>query len=238
MKDISKITVKHFLNLSLPTKSDIVGSYINGKLINEPTSYPLYVKITFQRKTTQIKSTIDKSFQNIEEAYRKHENEIKNEALLIESMISKSFKEKGESFTLAGIHKICKDYRTITMADVINDYVLNDFDTIIDSTGYEYAAIFQVRLNIPSIEYYKLALLHFGKLPNLLQLQSKFELLDTFETLAKKHKFSITSIKLVDWKYGNSKHILFELTKRNKISQKVTNHFFEIIDTYIQKRNI
>ena len=73
---MNKITVKHFLNTDLKPgeNQDLKYSDIshNSDLIHyspRPPSYPLYIKITFMRKTTQLKSFIGNYFRSLDGSF-------------------------------------------------------------------------------------------------------------------------------------------------------------------------
>lgn len=82
-KEIGKITIKHFFNKQIK-------------------NFPLYVKITFQRKSTQMKSLCEFKFENSVIVYTYHLPFLKAERELILYTILNEYR-KGDKFSLKGI---------------------------------------------------------------------------------------------------------------------------------------
>ncbi|MBT3300885.1 MAG: hypothetical protein HOD63_14045 [Bacteroidetes bacterium] len=55
-----KITIKFFLNKRLPSKSIVRDE--RGQVIDEIVKYPIYIQLTFLRKSTQFKSSINTEY--------------------------------------------------------------------------------------------------------------------------------------------------------------------------------
>lgn len=236
MNNLSKITVKHFLNTNLASSSDFQET--DKKLRRVDTPYPLYVKITFMRKTTQMKSIVDDYFSSINEAFSKHGNLLNAEINLIENIIAKEYKSAKQAFVLKGIGDTCKKYYDINIEVLLNNYIWNDYLKIIKASRTQFMRLLLQRLpNIPSMVYYEAALKLIGKNDQLVKLKDKFEKTGMLENVRIDNK-KLTDIRIIEWQYGKVKDNLrlYLLNKGN--NQKLVSQLIKIIDDEIIKTGL
>ena len=101
MKKRSKITVKFFLNKNLAARGE------KGKAL-----YPLYILVTYQRKSTQLKSHFGGYMEDIEFLNTHHRGLVEFEAKTLQKVIEYEADKYGDKFTLAGIGERYHQYAT------------------------------------------------------------------------------------------------------------------------------
>lgn len=138
-----KITVKHFLNkrLNPGSKHERYG----GGLISDPTDteqkkYPLYIKITVNRKTTQVKSDLNDYFATIEEVQKMHSQFINWEQQFIQNSISYELKNNGDKFALKGLNDRIEKYKK-PVIQLLNDHLSEKFIKAFENSESEFAGL-------------------------------------------------------------------------------------------------
>jgi len=206
MNKVGKITAKHFINktLKVPTyKNEIIDS--NGKSVDiTPPFHPLYIKITFQRTTTQMKSLLNLDFTSVEEAEFRCGDWLDMEKKMINDIIKSEFKKNGDKFILKGIPDKCKPFGQplkdffpgMLLVDIYNTMVLNSKSSYLELLEWKSSTI-------PAMVYYEAALKLLGELPQLIALKEKFDLCDHFEKAISNNNTGI--LKVLEWKYGDAK---------------------------------
>ena len=235
MEDISKITVKHFLNTTLASK---VGGLIEidskGKEIKKDL-YQLYVKITFMRKTTQIKSIVNNSFFTIEDAYNDYSELIKAETKMIEDLIENEYIRLKNNFTLKGIGDKCKKYSGDFKENIFDLYIWKDFNKAILKSRSKFMRLLLYRFkNIPAMTYYDAAIKLIGEIAELTKLKPKFINFEKIEEIMRTDE-KLQELKVIEWKYGSAKEYMSHIALGNGISFKEVSEIVNIIDKEIEK---
>lgn len=209
MQKIGKINVRHFLNTNLAPSLEI----------NDIPCYSLYVKVTFQRKSTEIKSIIGNSFFSIESAYDEYKELIDAEVNMIQSLVEDGYNKLGDKFSLRGISTICKSYHNKSVSDILDSYIFNEYNQIIIKLRSKFGRVLTFRIpRIKSSLYFEMALKLLENPIPIMHLKEKFDVVDIIE------KARISNVSIVEWKYGNIK---------NKV--KLPQEIISIIDNEIEK---
>jgi len=195
MKDISKISVRHFLNKNLPLILD-----------NNEKAYPLYVKITFKRKSTEIKSSLN--------LYVKESDRIDKiqdtfyEQCMITHFVTLGYEVLGDKFSLKGIANICRSYSGKRIADLLNTYVMNEFDEFFKQSNSEFNSIFIYRNNETCFyTYYQAAIILFPNNEKLLQMKHKFDIVRDIELFTIQGLGKLSEQRVVSWHFGLTKDL-------------------------------
>ncbi len=225
MKDISKITVKHFLNKNLPVTQ------------GETILFPVYIKITFQRKSTEIKSTIHKLYADSLENYRLFNDiDFVNEAVMIQHFVTKGYQEFGDKFTLRGIASLCRNYNEKRIKDLFNGIVFNEFDDYLCTKRPKFWLLLGNRIpSVDSYTYYEAALKLLDNDPFIVKLKDKFEILRDIESVEFPGFGQLQEQRLPFWQFGTAKG-MFEIEAESKrFSKQRISRIIESIDFEIQK---
>jgi len=239
MKAISKITVKHFLNTALGSPQDIVGIYDEkGVLQKFPPVHPLYIKIIFMRKTTQMKSIVGayKDYETIEEVYKDLGDQLTSEIRMIEDIITNEYKKLGDKFELKGIGNKCSKYQQDLNDLLFEQYLWLDFFKIISKTNSEYKRLLLNRApKNPVITHYHAALKLLDNSQELLKLKEQFENYSIMEKCLTENGKIKRHIKIFDWVYGKERDGFSYIALKNSISFNKVAQLVDIIDTIISK---
>jgi hypothetical protein len=130
-----KITVKHFINKSLPL-TDIYASKADEECIGP--IYPLYVQVTYNRKNTQFKSSLDMGLQNFEYIEDTMRALMEEEKKMIIRIIEYELKKLKSGFTLKSLRKKYKHYTT-PILNILERYVHSHFINIVKKSKTKYA---------------------------------------------------------------------------------------------------
>jgi hypothetical protein len=238
---MNKITVKHFLNTDLQPgenkelkytvmshKSDLLF-YMPG-----PPSYPLYIKITYMRKTTQVRSFILNSFSSLDEAFNRYGELLQAEQRMIEYVVANEAKKDGIAFSLKGISDKNKIYN-LHIANYIRDKIAEQFNQFIKKTGSPFRKLLTIDLqrDIKPETYFLAAkkILGENSIPD--DIAAKFVMLGQLNTIriqlpelfADYFKYSICC-----WKFGKGKQYLEEGALRHGFTVKQVRRFIQFID--------
>lgn len=228
MKDISKITVKHFLNKNLPVKQ------------GDTILFPVYIKITFQRKSTEIKSTIHKLYADSLDNYRLFNDiDFVNEAVMIQHFVTKGYQELGDKFTLRGIASLCRNYNEKRVKDLFINIVFDEFDNYVTIQKSKFSMILCNRIpSVSSYTYYEAALKLLDNDLNIVKLKDKFQIIKDIESIEFAGFGKLQEQRLPFWQFGTAKE-MFELEAQNKrFSKQRISQIIEAIDFEIKKLSI
>ena len=113
-KNLSKITIKFFLNRNLAPMRQ------HGK-----SFYPLYVLTTFQRKSTQFKSKSEEYFEDFESLKKNRPDILQFEERILRKMVEYEVEKVGEEkFTLKGLSERYP-YYAISIYIALETYLKN-----------------------------------------------------------------------------------------------------------------
>jgi len=237
MKTISKITVKHFLNTTLGSSSGIVGFYNEkGEYEKSQPAYPLYVKIIFMRKTTQMKSSVGSfnEYETLEEAFKDLGDKLASEIRMIEDIITNEYKKFGNKFELKGIGNKCNKYQKDLNNLLFEQYLWQDFFKVLSRTNSEYKRLLLARVpKTPVIKHYHAALKLLENNEALLDLKEQFENYTIMEKCLTKNRKSRHCVSLFDWAYGKERDGFSYVALKNGISFNKVAQLVGIIDTII-----
>jgi len=236
MKDFSKITIKYFINKNLAPVNGITGSIANGKEILYPNEYPLYFKVTFKRKSTEVKSIIDCGFISVDDAKSKYESLMQTETKMIEHFVETGYEVLGDKFSLRGIGDLCKRYHQRYIYDVFDSYVLNEFDKIVSKIDSPLKNVLCLRLpKVPSKIYFDIANKMLEDNSTIDHLKNKFEKIGTIEHIKLPNNELLSQTRIVDWEFGNAKELFSKYALKHGISNELKKEIIEIIDNEIIK---
>jgi len=204
-RNLGKITVKHFLNTALKQAEGIVSMVgEDGQVIEFPAQYPLYIKITFKRMTTQLKSIVSLNFASVEEAFEKYGTLMILEKYLITDIIEKEYIKSGDKFKMKGIADKAKPY-CIELFDFFSEKCfINEYKKVILKSRSIYMrlllpGVFDVSLSV----YYAAAKKLLENPDELIELNAKFEIVEKFRQVIKQS--NNPDVLLIEWIYGKGK---------------------------------
>jgi hypothetical protein len=227
MKDMSKISVKHFLN------KNITVSTRNGNF----QKYPVYIKVTFQRKSTEIKSIIFNSFMNDYEFKTTPKESFKKEAAMIEFFVKKGYSEQGDDFTLKGISDTCKEYKKILIRDIYKLYVLNDFDKYLEQITDPFSLVVKLRHEyVPTTLYFMSAIKLLSDKNGVLQFEHQFNIVKLIDFIKIPNYSHLSIIDIFNWQYGDVKRAFIKEAKSvYKLNENEISEIISVIDTGIEQ---
>src|SRR5690606_34567404 len=138
---------------------------------------PVYIKVTFQRKSTEIKSFIFYSSMTEYEFKTTPSAKFEQETAMIEFFVRKGYSVQGDEYSLKGIAEVCKEYLKMHIKDIYKLYVLNNFDTYLSEINEPFKYIILHRNEqVPTILYFMGALKLFSDKKGLMQFEEQFEI--------------------------------------------------------------
>jgi len=202
--NMGKITVKHFINKSLNKTASSAIIKVNGKEIEYPPSYPLYIKITFMRMTTQIKSIVYGNFATTEDAFNKHSSLMKMESHLITDIITSEYRRAGDKFKLKGIAEKVKPYNNELYDFFPEKCFVNEYEKVILKSRSIYMRVLLSGFyKISPGNYFEAAMKLLDSPKELAELNTKLEIVKKFRKVIKRS--ARHEILLIDWVYGKGK---------------------------------
>lgn len=202
-----KITVKHFINRNLKeTKREYAFWDEDGKYADmTPPFHPLYVKITFRRTTTQLKSYIGLNFTSIDEAIHHSEIYLNHEAEMIHDVIARNYLKDKDHFSLKGLADLCAPY-TKPIDKFIADSIWSEYNAIITASRSDFSSLLLrgTDSSTPSDIVFKAALKLLDDPSDILRLKEKFEILTIMDKL-NRHIGSSLQYRVIEWVYGDLK---------------------------------
>lgn len=234
-KEISKITVKHFVNESLKgDESSIVELDGNGNEIPSQPKYPLYVKVTFMRATTQLKSIVWDDYTSVDEAHQKQSVLMEIEKQIIRDVITKEYFRVGDMFSLKGLSEKCKPYTSKLFEYFSGKLVVNDFVKAILKSRSPFMRMLTYRWpNLSFTIYYEAALKLIGEIPELTLLKERVHVLELYEKSIRSRE--IRNIKVYEWVYGDAKERISRSALDAKLSFNNMLQLIEAIDTQLKE---
>lgn len=236
METLSKITVKHFLNPRV-----IPSDYILGGLNEEGVQddnlipHPLYVKVTFKRNSTEIRSILRKDFYSLFEIKREDKDLMEVESRMIEDVISKDYKKLGDKFSLKGIKKRSEYYEKDLIEHFSNEFLWNDYQKLIVKSRSEFARLLLNRdPSVPISTYLKAAMMLIPEDKGLGKFQSQFDVLEQINSIFRKLK-GHGLIIIASWKYGKTKDHFASIGLQMGLGFAKVQKLTALIDSVIEK---
>jgi len=241
MKNEYKVTVKHYLNKEL--KKIRKGGGIIGNDFStyqeEGIVYPLYVQITFLRKTTKIPSLINDNFKNLEEAKKEYLKEMKEEERVITEAIRREYNKLGKDFEMTNFVGKFKVFKLTLEEFFYKYYFLNEYHKRLLATRSEYMRMFYHTFTfLKKSDILNYSLLYFEKVletlsypEEFLTLKTRLEAVTTFYKSISKNDSGI--ITIYDWLFGEGKERFSINSLKNRISFELTSHLVVAIDEAI-----
>jgi hypothetical protein len=236
MEKLSKITVKHFLNPRVTPSAYILGG-LNEEGVHDENliPHPLYVKVTFKRASTEIRSILRKEFCSLFEIKKEDRDKMELETRMIQDIISREYKKLGDKFSLKGIKKKSEYYEKDLIEYFTNEFLWNDYQNLIKKSRSEFSRLLLTRdPSVPASIYFKAALKLIPEDKRIEKFQGQFEVLEQINGIFRKMKGPETII-IASWKYGKSRDQFASIGLQMGLGfakvQKLTN----LIDTLIEK---
>jgi len=228
MEEISKISVKHFLNKNI-TRTSEKGT----------KKYPVYVKVTFQRKSTEIKSFVFFTSMTEYEFKTTPQHKFNQEVEMIQYFVKKGFLEQGDSFTVKGISEICKEYNKRMIRDIFKNYVLNDFDIYLNTqiTKDLFVPIVLLRHeHAPVTLYYMTALKLLTDKKGLMQFEDRFEIVKLIDLIKIPGYGHLSAIDFFNWQFGDVKpQFIHEAKTVYELEESTISKIISVIDNGIDQ---
>jgi hypothetical protein len=236
MEKLSKITVKHFLNPRvIPTDYILGGLNEEGVQDDDLVPHPLYVKVTFKRNSTEIRSILRKDFYSLFEIKREDKDLMEVETRMIEDIIAKEYKKHGDKFSLKGIKKKSEFYEKELIEHFSNDFLWNDYQKLIVKSRSEFSRLLLNR--DPSVSasiYFKAAMKLIPGDKGLEKFQGQFEVLEQINGIFRKMK-GHGMIIIASWKYGKVKDQFASIGLQMGLGFAKVQKLTALIDTVIEK---
>ena len=169
--------------------------------------FPLYVKITFMRASTQMKSIWGWSNQSMDEYECYSHYYLELEKTMISDVIRREYFKNPNGFSLKGICDICKSYEISIKEFFINEYIRKYYDQTINSIDSEFKELLKWKNgnDIAPMTYYKAAISLIEKPSSILNLENRFKIANDFYLIMAKHE--LANSKLIQWAYNSSNYI-------------------------------
>jgi len=196
MKKRSKITVKFFFNKNLAAKSE------KGKEL-----YPLYILVTYQRKSTQLKSHYGGYLEDIEILNTHYSGLVEFEARTLQKVIEYEAEKYGDKFTLTGIGERYHLYAT-PIHNALERYLKERLEKEMKATLEPMAIIpdYKNPLISASLLYMAaLRLIHDFDQKISRQLKGELEVNNSYFLLFPKLAGVYSFPTVIDWENGNHK---------------------------------
>ncbi len=212
MKDntkIGKITVKHFINIYERKKTILFNSndIDNSDPIETIKPFPLYVKITFMRVSTQMKSIWGLSNHSMDDYESYYFAYLELEKTMISDVIRREYIKNPDGFSLKGICDICKIYEISIKEFFINEYIKKYYDQTINSIDSEFKELLKWKNgnDIAPMTYFKAAKSLIKESSSIIKLENKFKIANDFYLIMAKQE--LANSKLIQWAYNSSNYI-------------------------------
>ena len=201
-KNLSKITIKFFLNRNLAPMQQ------HGKLF-----YPLYILVTFKRKSTQFKSKSDQYFEDIDNLKKDRPDILQFEERILRKMIEYEIENLGEDkFTLKGVSERYPYYATSIyialetyLKDKLQKQMFSGGDPLAMVPNYENPAV-----TVPLL--YTAAVRLFPGFENKMpaQLIEELQAYEHYQTLFPLEFFMYDFAVIIEWLNGDHEKVLTE----------------------------
>jgi primosomal protein N' len=235
---MKKINVKHILVLSKKDKNVLVYDE-NNDIVNFNDHFNLYVKVTYNRKTTQFKSFIEYSYYNMDEFLSNHRKMMNYEIKLVHSLMEKKIQSEGENTSPKGIGKTAKRYDQ-ELLDIALDNTINNIKKVIHSTKSKFNGFYLFRES--GGNYITLMIEAYIKLldapESLIRLLPEAKLLDLFADFIDAKEISDQSVHLLDWIYGDIKESFTSEMTRKGLSKIEIEHVIDLVDIELKSKDL
>lgn len=244
---MKKISVKHFLNTSLKSDKDrgrislVTEDKEGNRLASEDRKkvqkYPVYIKITYNRKTTQMKSEITEYFSAIEDVYTNYPGKISKEVSRMHNAITYEVEKHGEGFKLKGINQRINKYgKTIT--NLLYDHLSEKFTKALEDSQSEFAGlllpftIFKADIGILNRAALRL-IDNFDELST--SFKDEIKVYEVFTALFET-KDTELNVAILDWIYADYKAIAQEKFGKVMFNDTVlVKKGIDLIDNLVKK---
>jgi hypothetical protein len=235
MLNISKITVKHFLNTALESREG-TGRYDEyGIEIEEAPTYPLYLKIIFMRKTTQMKSILPEynAYRTMEEVQKEFGDKLVAELRMVEDVIRREYVKLGDKFELKGLAQKCNAYLQSLDRLIFCQYVWDDFFKVVARTDTPHKRLLLTlvpKTNL--ISHYHAALKLLDNKQELLEMEEQFKNYEIIEKCLGTRR-DVRRPTLFDWAFGKYRDMFSYNALKNGISFNKVSELVGIIDRLV-----
>ena len=234
---MKKINVRHILIESKSSK-EIEFEDANGNKAPHKTLYRLYVKITYNRKTTQFKSMITASYSSMEDFISIHNKMMESELKLVRFVMEKRISAKGEDTDPKGIGAVISEYDK-DLINVIQDNVVDNITKAVLSSSSEFSnlVIFHREGNC-ILTVLKAYIILLNKPESLVRLIPEVELLDKITKFLERRKDSKKSIHLLDWLYGDMKENIKKEMKINGVPESDIDQVIKQVNIELRSKGL
>ena len=235
MEKLSKITVKHFLNPRVTPSDYILGGFNEEGVHDEDLiPHPLYVKVTFKRTSTEIKSILRKEFCSLFEIKKEDRDLMEVETRMIQDIIAREYQRLGDKFSLKGIKKKAEYYEQDLIEQFSNDFLWDDFNKILLKSRSEFSRLLLIRnSSVSAVTYIKAAVKLIPGDKGLEALQDRLEVMDQINRIFHKMKGS-GMILIANWKYGKTKDQFASMGLKSGLSYDKIQKLISLIDRVVE----
>ena len=201
-KNLSKITIKFFLNKNL------APAVKHGK-----SFYPLYVLVTYNRKSTQFKSKSEEYFEDIESLHTQRPDILEFEERILRKMVEYEVELYGEDkFTVKGLSEKYPYYAT-SVFKTLEKYFKEKLKYQIIATNDLLAFVLDLdRPHVSVAMLYSAAIRLFPgfdtRIP--LELQKELQAYEQYQTLFALENLMYDFAVIIEWLNGEHKATLEE----------------------------
>lgn len=235
MEKISKITVKYFINTRVIPSDYIVGG-LNEQGVYDETliPHPLYIKVTFQRNSTELRSIVHKDYCSLKEITKKDHDLMDIETKMIEETIRKEFKRLGHKFTIKGIRSKSEFYESDLVAFFSDTFLWPDFKAEVLKSKSEYARLLLTwNPQVQASTYYKAALKLLTDVSGITELKDKFSIYEQIFSIFRKMKNE--TMLIASWKFGKMKEKFVIVGLKAGLSFENVQKLTSTIDSVLEK---
>jgi hypothetical protein len=233
---MKKISFKIFLNKKLPQEIEFIEEGNSNKSIKH-ISYPVYFIITFNRKTTQIKSTVVSTYAKLEDISSDDQKVLKFEENYFKKIIQYEYNLLGDKFSLSGIKKRFDTY-TLHLMNLIEEATFEKYFKVIVKSRSEFSRVLTnvIPDNIPFETQLKATEILIPDFHSKLTSGETelFEAFADFKNIYRKYKYDYpeTYPRIIDWLDGS----LDEAIKHNNL-EKHNDTINYLVDARIKYLN-
>ncbi len=218
---IGKIGVKHILNKYTTKKTDI-----------QETGSPVYVKVTFNRKSTQFRSVVKEKFVNIEEANKKFNKLFDYETKLIRDIVTQRAVHLDDMFNIAGIGEEINFYDK-NIYDFIEANLFKRIEDRVNTSVSPFKDLIIIsKKEIKPLTFFEAHCKLFGFETDLQRLEKDFKCADKVFELKQKNK-DIKNIHMLDWLYGEGENTLRINAKTSGLNDNDVNNIVQFINNLL-----
>ena len=221
IKKIGKIGVKH-----------ILIKYATKKANKKEPGSPVYVKVTFNRKSTQFLSVVKEKFINIDDANKKYAKLFDYETKLIKDIVKKRASRYEDIFNIAGIGEEVKIFDNFIYG-FIEDNLYDHLNFLVNNSDSPYKNLVIIaKKEINPSTFFEAHRKLFGSETFQNYLINYFENADNVFKLIQKSN-EIKNIHLLDWLYGDGKNILRINAKATELKNIDVDSIVQFIDNLL-----